>query len=159
MEAVHLSAFPGKGERRKLDRLWLAKLHTDGTAALLPCLPEIPRELDLAIDQFNRKRFWECHETLEHIWLSEPYPLRLFYQGLIKAAVGLFHLYRHNRHGARSKLSDAVYTLAPFVPEMMGVDVTRLRSDMSERLALIQDDRFSDWTSIERLSPVLIQGC
>ena len=159
MEAVDLPAFPRKGDRQKLDRLWLAKLHKEGTTALLPRLPEIPPQLDLAIAQFNWKQFWECHETLERIWLSERYPLRLFYQGLIKAAVGLLHLYRNNRRGARLKLSDAVYTLAPFVPEMMGVDVIRLRNDMSERLALIQNDRFLDWASIERLAPVLIRGC
>lgn len=156
---MHLPAFPSKGDRQKLDRLWLAELHREGTAALLPSLPEIPRQLDLAIAQFNQTQFWECHETLEQIWLAEEYPLRLFYHGLIKAAVGLFHLHRRNRHGARSKLSDAVYTLAPFVPEIMGVDVTRLRSDMNQRLTLVQDERSLDWMVIERLSPALIRRC
>ena len=74
-------------------------------------IPDPPPEFELALAEFNNGQFWECHETLERLWLPEQYPLRLFYHGLIKAAVGLLHLERRNRRGAISKLTDAVCTL------------------------------------------------
>ena len=163
MEAVNLPVFPDKGDRQSLDQLWLAKLHSEGTAALLPRSSEIPRQLQSAIAQFNDEQYWDCHETLEQIWLSEEYPLRLFYHGLIKAAVGMLHLYRRNCRGAKAKLSDAVDTLAPFVPAMMGVDVAQLHKDLSERLANLQSvpegDQIEDWIGIEGLPQLLIRHC
>lgn len=40
------------------------------------------------IDEFNEQLFFECHETLEEIWLEEHGEDRLFYQGLIQVAAG-----------------------------------------------------------------------
>ena len=157
MDPVDLPAFPTKGDRQNLDRLWLDKLHRDGIPDLHPASLEIPSALDLGIVQFNQQQFWQCHETLEELWLSEGYPLRLFYHGLIKSAVGMFHLYRRNKRGALLKLSNGIDTLAPFVPEIMGVGVAELRIGMSERLALLQDDQSVDWTFIENLPSVLIR--
>ena len=136
---MNLPTHPLKGQRRALDQQWLAKLHTEGRNALPKSIPEPPPEFELAVSEFNNGQFWECHETLERLWLPEQYPLRLFYHGLIKAAVGLLHLERHNRRGAISKLTDAVYTLAPFCPGTMGIDVHQLRRDIMRRLEIIQE--------------------
>src|SRR5437870_10391697 len=40
------------------------------------------------IDEFNRRLFFECHETLEEIWLEDHGEDRLFYQGVIQVAAG-----------------------------------------------------------------------
>lgn len=43
------------------------------------------------IEQFNRERYFEAHESWEEIWRStSPEPRDLF-QGLIQVAVGLYH--------------------------------------------------------------------
>ena len=94
--AVNLPAYSSKGNRRTLDRWWLESLHREGRSRFLASVPEPPAELALAIAEFNRGQYWQCHETLERLWLPEQYPLRLFYHGLIKVAVGLLHLERHN---------------------------------------------------------------
>ena len=113
----------------------------------------------VAVAEFNSGQFWQCHETLEDLWLPERYPLRLFYHGMIKAAVGMLHLQGRNYLGARLKLSDAVYTLTPFVPEIMGIDVAKLQADANERLSLVQDGQSLDWKAIEALPPVQIHRC
>ena len=136
---MKLPTHPPKGQRRALDQQWLAKLHSEGRNALPNSISEPPPAFDLAIAEFNNGQYWDCHETLERLWLPEQYPLRLFYHGLIKAAVGLLHLERRNRRGAISKLTDAMYTLAPFTPETMGIDVHQLRHDIAHRLAVIQE--------------------
>jgi hypothetical protein len=122
----------------------------------MPSEPEPPPELDRAVAQFNRGHYWECHETLERLWLPEPYPLRLFYHGLIKAAVGLLHLESRNRRGAALKLRDAAYTLAPFLPGFMGIDVGLLHRDVAARLSLLGRGGSTDWEAIGGLPPVQI---
>ena len=42
------------------------------------------------IAEFNQGLYFECHETLEEIWLEEHGEERLFYQGLIQIAAGFF---------------------------------------------------------------------
>ncbi len=136
---MNLPTHPPKGQRRTLDQQWLAKLHTEGRNAFPNPILDPPPEFELAVSEFNNGQFWECHETLERLWLPEQYPLRLFYHGLIKAAVGLLHLERRNRRGAISKLTDAVYTLTPFDTGTMGIDAHQLRDDIVHRLELIQE--------------------
>ena len=89
--------------------------------------------------------------------MSEEYPLRLFYHGLIKAAVGLLHLERHNRLGASLKLKDAERTLAPFIPGLMGLDIAKLLAEIKQRLKLIESDLISMEDSIDPLPAVQIR--
>lgn len=53
---------------------------------------ENPRDACLlkGIEEFNRGLFFECHETLEEIWLEEHGHNRQFYQGIIQIAAGYF---------------------------------------------------------------------
>ena len=122
---------PGRRDRKAQDALWLAKLREDGVANHIPTPPEPPTELVKGIEEFNQTLFFECHETLENLWRVTPYPLRLFYQGLIKAAVGFLHITRHNRRGAVGLLSGALVALEPFPPQFMGVDNQELKRSVS----------------------------
>lgn len=78
---------------------------------------EIVRALAQAADQFNRHDFWECHETLEPVWLKSPQPIKTFLQGLIQTAAGLHHLKRGNRKGTLSLLGQALDKLHRCEPE------------------------------------------
>jgi predicted metal-dependent hydrolase len=42
------------------------------------------------IEEFNARLYFECHETLEEIWLEDHGPDREFYQGIIQIAAGYF---------------------------------------------------------------------
>ena len=153
---MNLPTHPPKGQRQSLDQLWLTKLEQEGRGELLRCIPKRPSALGIAVTQFNEGQYWQCHETLEEIWLPEEYPLRLFYHGLIKAAVGLLNLQRHNRRGAGKKLKDAKCTLSPFVPSMMGIDIAKLLADIKQRLELIDSDLVSIQDAIYPLPAVQI---
>ena len=48
------------------------------------CDPRLIR----GIEEFNRGLYFECHETLEEIWLEEHGEDRKFYQGIIQVATG-----------------------------------------------------------------------
>ena len=104
-----LPRWPSKGTRRKLEATWLEELETHGMPdGLLQPPSQPPPQLFEAVEQFNNGLYWECHETLEEVWLETLYPLRFFYHAIIKVSVGFHHMNRHNRHGARVKLGDAV---------------------------------------------------
>ena len=153
----NLPTHPSKGLRQTLDRQWLTKLHREGHEALPTGITQRPVALRLAVTQFNQGQYWQCHETLEEIWISEEYPLRLFYHGLIKAAVGLLHLERHNYLGASSKLRDAEFTLTPFCPNTMGIDIAKLLDDIKRRLELIDSGLDSIQDAVGMLPPVQLQ--
>ena len=86
------------------------------------------------MDEFNGGDFFRCHETLEALWLKEDYPTRLFYQGILKMAVGFHHLQRRNKRGARAKLQEGMELLEPFQPRFMGARVGKLRRDAANWL-------------------------
>jgi len=87
------------------------------------------------IAEFNRWRFYDCHETLEDVWREvgskgEEGTLADFYQGIIKIAAGFHHVLRGNYKGAVNLLSDAFPLLEPYRAVTLGVDIERLLSDV-----------------------------
>lgn len=75
---------------------------------------------------FNAGDYFACHEAWEDVWRELTGDERLFVQGLIEIAVGLYHASRWNVAGARGLFSRAVARLERFVPEYGGVDVQEL---------------------------------
>ena len=153
---MDLPLWPSKGNRRRLEALWLEKLERGGVApAQAPA--EAPDALWKAVDEFNDRLFWECHETLEDVWRQTPYPQRFFYHAIIKAAVGFYHLSRHNRHGARVKLSDAVQLLRLFQPHPLGIRTDGMLDDVSTWLARVDHTGPVDWAELDRLPKPIIR--
>lgn len=152
-----LPRFPSKGQRRKLEDRWLRALEAGEVSpeAIRP-QGEAPPQLYESVRLFNRGLYWECHEVLEEVWLETPYPQRFFWSALIKLAVGRHHAARHNLHGARVKIGDAVRLLPFFQPDCLGVDT---KSALADALCWQKALRSSptDWTSIdESPSPQII---
>lgn len=84
------------------------------------------------IDLFNEGRFFECHEAWEEIWKRSDGELKLFYQGLIQAAVAILHAQRGNPEGARSLYQKAREKLDPFADEHMGIALGEMRAALAE---------------------------
>lgn len=78
------------------------------------------------VEEFNRRDFFECHDTWEHIWQETTGADKLFLQGVIHAAVGLYHFSNGRWKGARSQLEKCATKLAGYQPTYRGVDVARL---------------------------------
>lgn len=114
------------------------------------CNDAPPAELLRGIEQFNRREYFECHETLEALWLAERAQGRAYlgsdsygarttnpgtkgyvycdqlYKGILQVGVGCYHLLRGNYRGAILKLQSGSDYLGPFVPRCMGVEVGEL---------------------------------
>lgn len=78
------------------------------------------------VEEFNRREFFECHDTWEHIWQETTGADKLFLQGMIHAAVGLYHFTNGRWKGARSQLEKCITKLAGYHPTYRGVDVAQL---------------------------------
>jgi predicted metal-dependent hydrolase len=87
------------------------------------------------IEQFNACEYYECHEVWEELWTDYRGPSRKFYQGMIQAAVALYHFGNGNLRGAR-KLHGSVHGyLEPYAPRHLGLDLTRFLSEFDRCLA------------------------
>jgi uncharacterized protein len=90
---------------------------------------------------FNEGRFYDAHEVWEDLWraTTDP-PLKICYQGLIQAAVGLHHLERRNQTGARSQLGKSIRNLQAGVTTATGLDIERLILELTRLLASMPEE-------------------
>lgn len=93
------------------------------------CNESPPGQLLLAIRQFNERQWFECHETLEDLWLGEEGETRDFFQGILQIAVALHHWRNGNYGGAISLLTGGVAYLGRVPDACMWVDVARIIAD------------------------------
>ncbi len=84
------------------------------------------------IELFNSGRFFECHEVWEEIWKRSDGDEKLFYQGMIQAAVAILHALRGNPDGARSLLEKSLAKLDAMPAEHMGIALGELRTGVTK---------------------------
>ena len=131
--------------------LWLKKLEVDCITLYRHIFPDSPpTPLTDAVAQFNSGLYWDCHETLENLWRATPYPLRHFYQAVIKIAVGFHHADRHNARGARNKLSEGLRLLKPFTPTFLGLDTDSLALEVQDWLNALGQNSRVDWVYLDK---------
>ena len=87
------------------------------------------------IEHFNAREFFEAHDAWEAIWVRSHGPSRLFYKGLIHAAVALHHFGNGNLRGARKLLGTCLEYLAPYSPHHLGLDVQAFLTQMGRCFA------------------------
>jgi predicted metal-dependent hydrolase len=91
---------------------------------------------EAGINLFNDGRFFECHEAWEQIWTRSTGEEKLFYQGIIQAAVAILHAQRGNLIGAASLYSKASAKLDHLPSEHMGIALGELRDALKEFFAI-----------------------
>jgi predicted metal-dependent hydrolase len=77
------------------------------------------------IAYFNACEFFEAHEVWEDLWKSYSGDMRLFYKGLIQAAVALHHFGNGNIRGARKVYRSSRGYLEQYRPRCLGLDVEK----------------------------------
>lgn len=110
---------------------------------------EDPR-LQKGIDEFNQKLFFECHETLEEIWLEEHGDDRRFYQGVIQIAAGYFKWQQGVPAGAVKLWRMGLEKIEPYGPVYLGVDLASLAEIVREHLRDLEcaQQRGSEWPAL-----------
>ena len=96
-----------------------------------------PDFYEQGIDLFNQGRYFECHEAWEEIWKRSDGEEKLFYQGLIQAAVAILHAQRGNLEGARSLHQKAREKLDPLADEHMGIALGEMRTALAQFIEVV----------------------
>jgi predicted metal-dependent hydrolase len=95
-----------------------------------PSMDEYPEKYLEGIRLFNDQDFFECHEVLEELWSETIGAEKKFYQGLIQAAVALFHFGNENLGGARKVYESSRVNLASYGSLFQGLDLELFRGQM-----------------------------
>ena len=91
-----------------------------------------------AVEQFNQRQFYACHDTIEALWFEASDPLRTFYQGVLQIAVALHHLENSNWRGAAILLGEGIERLRRYAPEYGGIHIAQLLHQCIELLQALQ---------------------
>ncbi|MDX1961937.1 MAG: DUF309 domain-containing protein [Pirellulales bacterium] len=89
------------------------------------------------IEHFNVCDFFEAHEVWEELWTEYRGPARQYYQGLIQAAVGLFHFGNGNIRGAKKLYHSVKGYLEPYRPHYLGLDLEKFLSEFEACFAQV----------------------
>ncbi|HKB04932.1 MAG TPA: DUF309 domain-containing protein [Gemmataceae bacterium] len=84
---------------------------------------------------FNRGEYFEAHEVWEDLWHDTAGPDRRFYQGLIQAAVAVYHAGNGNCPGARRLFHSGRQYMSAFPDRHLGLDVPAFWAAMERALA------------------------
>jgi len=91
------------------------------------------------IREFNGKEWFECHETVEDLWIGSEGELRDFYQGIIQIAVALHHWRNGNFGGAVSLLKGGAGYLGKVTEACQWVDVAGLIADADRMRTALEE--------------------
>jgi uncharacterized protein len=89
---------------------------------------------------FNRGEYFEAHEVWEDLWRDTAGPDRRFYQGLIQAAVAVYHAGNGNARGARRLFHSGRRYMSAFPDRHLGLDVPAFWAAMERALAELLPD-------------------
>jgi len=117
------------------------------------CTDSPPGQLLRGIREFNNREWFECHETVEDLWIGSEGETRDFFQGIIQIAVALHHWRNGNFGGAVSLLKGGSGYLRRVADDCLWVDVAGLAAD-AERMRIELETLGS--AGMEALDPSLI---
>jgi predicted metal-dependent hydrolase len=103
-----------------------------------PCLASPPPGLLKGVEEFNNGEFYECHDTLEELWMAEPGAVRRLYQGVLQIGVAFYHLGRGRYRPVVTLLERGSGNLQPFAPVCMGLDADGLLSGAARCLVEVK---------------------
>ena len=91
-----------------------------------------------AVEEFNQRKFYQCHDSLEAIWVDSPEVDKRFYQGILQIAVACHHLSNLNLRGAIILLGEGIQRLRDYLPEYRQIDLSILLDDVFLLLSKLQ---------------------
>ena len=105
---------------------------------------------------FNARDFFAAHDVWEELWADCRGPEQRFYQGLIQAAVGLFHYTGGNVRGAAKLYRSSRAYMEPYGSPYLGLDAARFWAQMERCFAgVLADEPPRDLRPDDALVPVI----
>ena len=111
---------------------------TEFSGADLP--PDLQAEFRLGIEQYNRREFFDCHESLESVWKQYLETDRELIQGIIQVAVAYYHLERDNFEGCRKLLVRGLGRLRKYRPSHLGLNIEKVVAKVEDDYRLLESE-------------------
>jgi hypothetical protein len=100
--------------------------------------PQRDHRLVKGIEEFNRGLYFECHETLEEIWLEDHGEDREFYQGIIQIAAGYLKWEQGVLMGAIKLMRSGLEKISAYPSTHLGVKVDSFAHGVKANLREIE---------------------
>jgi hypothetical protein len=101
-------------------------------------------------EAFNDRKYYECHELLEEIWMTDRE--NKFLQGLLQMAVAVYHFETGNIRGARTLFTSAFHYLEPYRPKYWDVNLEPVMKYIQDCLGVLPETR--DRVPLEELDRI-----
>src|SRR5262245_30775758 len=101
---------------------------------MTPAAPQYDSRYLAGIVLFNRGAYFDAHEVWEGLWRDCPGDQRRFYQGLIQAAVAIYHAGNGNAAGAGRLLRSGRSYMLAYPSPHLGLDVPAFWRDVERYL-------------------------
>ncbi len=95
------------------------------------CREPLPELVKRGIDLFNQGEYYKCHDDLEEAWRQDQTAGRDLYQAVLQVGIAYYQIERGNYRGAVKMLLRVRQWLAPLPAICRGVDVEKLRGDVT----------------------------
>ncbi len=113
------------------------------------CEGALPAGVAQGIQQFNRREFYACHDSIEQVWVETAGDERLMYQGLLQIAVAFYHMQQGNWRGGLKMLERGKGKLLPFLPACRGVDLAAFLSGVDRTEVVLRELGSKDLTGLD----------
>jgi hypothetical protein len=99
----------------------------DSDKYTLKYLENMNEPLNLAIEKFNSREFFDCHDILEDTWFEVSTVEKDFYQGLLHFAVAFHHLVdKKNPAGAKLQFKKCIERLKNYDKMHKGINIEKI---------------------------------
>jgi|TARA_B100001250_G_scaffold127752_1_gene108768 hypothetical protein len=109
------------------------------------------------IISFNKKNFYDAHESWEELWSEYRLKDEIFIQGLIQLAVAFFHITNLNLKGSRNLFNKCLPKLKKFPANHRNINLLEIitsAENSNKKVNSIDSVNDFDWS----LTPKIIQS-
>ena len=106
------------------------------------------------VDHFNKKLFYEAHESWETLWTDYNLDDALLIQGLIQLSVAYFHITNLNLKGSKNLFNKCIPKLEKYLQNHRGIDIKeilKISQKALEKVILIQNTKDFDWELVPKI--------
>lgn len=112
------------------------------------CQDELSPLAEQGLEQFNRREYFEAHESLEEAWNEDHSPARDLYRAMLQVAVAYLQIERQNYRGAIKMFLRVRQWIRPLPDTCRGVDIAQLKLDSQKvytHLVELGPDRLAEF--------------
>lgn len=105
--------------------------------------------------KFNEGEYYECHDLLEEIWMTDK--RNKFLQGMLQVAVAIYHFQNGNIYGSRALFQSAYQYLQPYRPKYWDLDLEPVITYIEKGLSVLPEENRISIDEVKKIDFPLIK--